>query len=105
MTSIITLRDAFVKGLKCVRRSNNSLAPVNPKQIDALINAVSVDSVNSLQLGSAATLFSNGANFGMYPMDPLKSPNPLDYTCFQFGQGRVGWYFMYGHLGGMAFTF
>lgn len=100
-----TLRESFIQRLKYIKNTNTGLNPVNCKQINTIINSVKNVSgeITSAQLGAAALLNIPNPTLGLYPMEPLKN-EPINTTCFQFGQGTLGWYFMYGYIKDFAFT-
>lgn len=105
MISNQLLRDVLVDRLKHIKHTNNALTPVNCKQLSALIDALrSQANPTATQLYTAASMDFSFQNYGLNPISPISLKNPTDTTCFQFGQGTIGWYFMYGHVGSLGFN-
>ena len=100
---LTVLRDALVSRLQAIKRSAGPLTPVDQPRLDALIATVKTTPPTATSLAAAATM-TPSAMCGLKPLAPLSSSNPLDYACFQFGQGNLGWHFCYGNLGLMAFS-
>lgn len=97
------LRDALVRRLHKLKETSGVLTPVDVPRVDALISALHSTDPTCSSLVAAASMVPN-QSCGFEPLSPLKSSNPLDYTCFQFGQGNLGWHFCYGNFGTVAFT-
>lgn len=99
------LRDSFVQRLKNIENISTGLNPINLEQIDSIIDSINDVSgeITSAQLGAAALLNIPYPTLGYNPIEPLKN-SPINTTCFQFGQGTLGWYFMYGYIKDFAFT-
>lgn len=97
------LRDALIRRLNSIKDSSGILTPTDIPRINALISTLQSRTPTCGSLVSAASMIPN-ASCGFDALSPLKSSNPLDYSCFQFGQGNLGWHFAYADFGTIAFT-
>lgn len=98
VASLNTLRNLFIDGWKYILEYGPTLGKADILTILFLIKEAQKPDLTLEQLGALAVLSVSvpGSNFGFKPIEPL-SEDPAQMTCFQFGQGRVGWYFMYGN--------
>lgn len=97
------LRDALMRRLYRLKNTSGLLTPVDVSRVNTLISTLKSTDPTCSSLVAAASMTPN-QSCGFEPLAPLKSSNPLDYTCFQFGQGNLGWHFAYGNAGSVAFT-
>lgn len=100
---LTVLRDALIRRLHKLKESSGVLTPVDVPRVNALISALQSTDPTCSSLVASASMVPN-QSCGLEPLAPLKSSNPLDYTCFQFGQGNLGWHFCYGNFGIVAFS-
>lgn len=100
---LTVLRDALIRRLHKMKESSGVLTPVDVPRVNALISTLQSTDPTCSSLVASASMIPN-QSCGFEPLESLKSSNPLDYTCFQFGQGNIGWHFCYGNFGSMAFT-
>lgn len=100
---ISALQSALIRRYDNLKIKDNFLIPTNICALKTLTKSVSTKTPTAMNLASAA-LLTPQPTIGFYPIEPLTGNDPLNYSCFQFGQGNLGWHFMYGHLGDIAFT-
>lgn len=100
---LTVLRDALIRRLDKMKKSAGVLTPVDIPRVNTLISTLKSTDPTCSSLVAAASMIPN-QSCGFEPLESLKSDNPLDYTCFQFGQGNIGWHFCYGNFGDIAFT-
>lgn len=102
----------FNQRLAYIKQRSPWYVPPDSKLLDTL-TAKQTLTANELggRLNLIQTNVNTNNNVGFTPVGPLKGA-PEDNLCFTFGQGQLGWYFMYGNLGGRlpeelntAFTF
>ena len=76
-----------------IKKHSKNFAYYNEKKFDflaqALRNAKNIDEY------TGALVSLPNSEVGYYPILPLKG-NPDDYTLYQFEQGMIGWYWVYG---------
>lgn len=100
---LTVLRDAVVRRIRTIMNSDALLNPVNTAKSNIVMEAVEENDPTPASLVAASVMVPNGT-CGLKPLGPLSSPNPLDYSAFQFGQGNLGWHFLYGSMGDVGFT-
>ena len=100
---LTVLRDALIRRLYKLKDTARVLTPVDIPRINTLISTLQSTNPTCTSLVASASMIPN-QSCGFEALEPLKSNNPLDYTCFQFGQGNIGWHFAYGNFGTVAFT-
>jgi len=97
----------FRKRLEYTREHSPWYSPPSQKLLDTLTPADDA-SLTPSQVGSRALLMGNHVatnnNVGYTELEKLGGA-AKDHTCFQFGQGQQGWYFLYGNVGTAGFTF
>jgi hypothetical protein len=96
--SIAQLCQLYVDGWTYIESSAPAAAfAAGDKERIAFLKALAGQVITLEQLSAIVELGANMAvaNFGYKPVQPLTSSNPmvLGQTCFQFGVGRLGWYF------------
>ena len=100
---LTVLRDALVRRIQAIKNGASLLNPVDIDRVNTLLNTLQTNIPTTTSLTAAAVLTPNGT-CGLNPIKALSSSNPLDYSAFQFGQGNLGWSFLYGNMGSVGFT-
>jgi len=93
-----TYKELLVNGLQYIRDHGELFAGVDKDRLNVQIDAVH-QADNVTELGALATLPTPNKNMGYTPIQPLTEAPELS-TCIPFGQGTIGWYFMYGQMEG-----
>lgn len=98
------LSDLYESHLCLIENSGSLLFPVDRKPAEIVRKALRSNlNPTPTSVLAAVNLPVPNSNIGMKPIMPL-SADPLDTTCFQFGQGQTEWYFFSGHMESMGFT-
>ena len=87
----------LMNGLAHIRDNPKLFAALDHQRLDIQIDAVSkADTIE--ELGALATLPTPNHNLNYRPIVEMKTQSPEETTCMPFGQGTIGWYFMYGQM-------
>lgn len=100
------LAQLFIAGWNYIRSNNTNISSADNARIDLLINLAQNPDIALFQLEALVSLSSLMpiSNYGYKEVEPV-THGPETLTCFQFGQGRVGWYFAKGSNQEHGFTY
>ncbi|CAH6418824.1 Hypothetical protein POVN_LOCUS547 [uncultured virus] len=107
--NVKTLAKLFIDGWEWIEENADQklFAPGDRERITVLKNYARSRCLTLRQLGALVNLSSlmSISNFGYVPITPVEEKNPLELSCFQFGQGRIGWYFAKGSSRTFGYTY
>ena len=92
--SLEQLKPYLQKRIDYIKNNSGLLYPYNDDKMNLFAPIYS--SGSSLSSIALSNILLPNTDMGNLSVVPLESGDPTNYTTFQFGQGGLGWYFIFG---------